>query len=189
MYRKNKKSKREKQQPKTESYHTSQETWGKKEPPGTPKTNAKIGQFQQSPSIPLSETQDIKTKKTRGKIRRLSGFSVFLRKNRKKLNRRFRNMTTATEEAARMWRELPEAKKKLYLKMAENKNSVKINEEFQETYPFGYDVLQPNERTQKEKHSRGKVQKLRQNECTGCCETKVTIVGLILWYSASMLCR
>ena len=61
-----KEAKRKKQQPKAESYHTSQETWGKKEPPGTPKTNAKIGQFQQSPSIPLSETPDIKTKRTHG---------------------------------------------------------------------------------------------------------------------------
>ena len=45
----------------------------------------------------------------------------------------FGNMTTATEEASKMWRELPEANKKKYIKMAENENIIKLNDECKET--------------------------------------------------------
>ena len=41
------------------NYSTVQETWGKKDPL-TPKRDPKIGQFQQSPPIPLSKTPDVK---------------------------------------------------------------------------------------------------------------------------------
>ena len=47
-------SKSAKQEKQDISYHTAEETWGTKDP-DTPKQNPKIGQFQQSPSVPLSK--------------------------------------------------------------------------------------------------------------------------------------
>jgi ubiquitin C-terminal hydrolase len=54
-----------------ETYHDAQEKWGKKDPE-TPKQNPKLGQFQQSPTIPLSTTPDVKksTDKKKTSIRK-----------------------------------------------------------------------------------------------------------------------
>ena len=41
------------------SFHETEEKWGEKDPE-TPKRNSKIGQYQQSPTTPLSETPDLK---------------------------------------------------------------------------------------------------------------------------------
>ena len=46
---------------KEQHYRNSEEKWGKRDPE-TPKSNPKLGQFQQSPKIPLSEQPDLKTK-------------------------------------------------------------------------------------------------------------------------------
>ena len=91
-------------------YHSAEETSGKKDPE-TPKKNPKIGQFQQSPVIPMSSTPDVKTKKTTTKSNRLSGFGVFRHKKQKQLQRKYRNTQTVTKAAAKMWRELPEEEK------------------------------------------------------------------------------
>ena len=40
-----------------DEYSNARETWGKKDP-NTPKRNPKLGQFQQSPSVPLSKTPE-----------------------------------------------------------------------------------------------------------------------------------
>ncbi|XP_046864644.1 uncharacterized protein LOC124459168 [Xenia sp. Carnegie-2017] len=48
------------------TYHTSQERWGKKDPE-TPKQNPKLGRYQQSPSIPLSVTPNLKKNKSKSK--------------------------------------------------------------------------------------------------------------------------
>ena len=44
---------------KRKNYHDAQEKWGKKDPE-TPKHNPRLGQFQQSPKIPLSSKPDFK---------------------------------------------------------------------------------------------------------------------------------
>ena len=49
-----------------ENYHDAQEKLGKKDPE-TPKQNPKFGQFQQSPTIPLSEAPDFKKPKPKRK--------------------------------------------------------------------------------------------------------------------------
>ena len=49
---------------KDQNYHNVEETWGKKEPE-TPKENPRLGQFQQSPKIPLSQEPDLKKKVSR----------------------------------------------------------------------------------------------------------------------------
>ena len=49
-----------------ENYHDAQEKWGKKDPE-TPKQNPKFEQFQQSPTIPLSEAPDFKKPKPKRK--------------------------------------------------------------------------------------------------------------------------
>ena len=64
------------------NYSTVQETWGKKDPL-TPKRNPKIGQFQQSPTIPLSKTPDVK-KKNNLKKKPSSAFFNFLHSRGKK---------------------------------------------------------------------------------------------------------
>ncbi|CAB3998959.1 ---NA--- [Paramuricea clavata] len=50
-----------------ENYHDAQEKWGKKDPE-TPKHNPRLGQFQQSPKIPLSSKPDFKKGKSKRKI-------------------------------------------------------------------------------------------------------------------------
>ncbi len=45
-----------------ENYHDAHEKWGKKDPE-TPKQNPKLGQFQQSPMVPLSKNPDFKTRR------------------------------------------------------------------------------------------------------------------------------
>ena len=45
-----------------ENYHNAQEKWGKKDPE-TPKLNPRLGQFQQSPTIPLSTNPEKKAKR------------------------------------------------------------------------------------------------------------------------------
>ena len=63
-----------------DEYSNARETWGKKDP-NTPKRNPKLGQFQQSPSVPLSKTPDIKKKNKSGHS---SAFFEFLHKGDKK---------------------------------------------------------------------------------------------------------
>ncbi len=50
------------------SFHEAEETWRKKDPE-TPKRNPKLGLYQQSPTIPLSETPDLKKAKNRERSR------------------------------------------------------------------------------------------------------------------------
>ncbi|CAB4032869.1 ubiquitin carboxyl-terminal hydrolase 26 29 37, partial [Paramuricea clavata] len=50
-------------------YHNAEETWGKRDPE-TPKTNPRLGQYQQSPKIPLSQDPDLKKKSSKKKRRR-----------------------------------------------------------------------------------------------------------------------
>jgi ubiquitin C-terminal hydrolase len=50
-------------------YHNAEETWGKRDPE-TPKTNPRLGQYQQSPKIPLSQDPDLKEKSIKKKRRR-----------------------------------------------------------------------------------------------------------------------
>ncbi len=45
-----------------ENYHDAHEKWGKKDPE-MPKQNPKLGQFQQSPMVPLSTNPDFKTRR------------------------------------------------------------------------------------------------------------------------------
>ena len=54
-----------------DGYSNAQETWGKRDP-ATPKRNPKLGQFQQSPTVPLSQKPDIH--------RRFSNFCIRVRK-------------------------------------------------------------------------------------------------------------
>ena len=48
------------------SFHKAEEKWGKKDPE-TPKLNPKIGRYQQSPTIPLSQNPDLKKAKSKVK--------------------------------------------------------------------------------------------------------------------------
>lgn len=48
------------------SFHEAEEKWGKKDPE-TPKLNPKIGRYQQSPTIPLSENPDLKKARSKRK--------------------------------------------------------------------------------------------------------------------------
>lgn len=50
-----------------ENYHNAEEKWGKKDPE-TPKHNTRLGQFQQSPTIPLSTNPDLKKRKAKRKV-------------------------------------------------------------------------------------------------------------------------
>lgn len=74
--------------------------------PLIPKTNAKVGQFQQSPVIPLSETPQI-NKCTQSK-HPLSSFLNFFHKG-SKTNRASKNFPNAisTKEAAKLCQDMP----------------------------------------------------------------------------------
>lgn len=100
-----------------DEYSNAQETWGKKDP-ATPKRNPKIGQFQQSPSVPLSKTPDIKKKKKSGHS---STFFEFLHKGDKKnRTKERRKLTDLAKEAGQIWRDVPmEDKKKFQSKTKE----------------------------------------------------------------------
>ena len=101
---------------------------GKKDP-DTPKPNPKIGQFQQSPSVPLSKTPDVKNKeKIRKKLfSRSSRFFAFLRTKKKQLLKKFRNMSATAKAAATMWKELPREDKKKYVDIATSEIDVYSN--------------------------------------------------------------
>ncbi|CAB4021708.1 ubiquitin carboxyl-terminal hydrolase 8 isoform X3, partial [Paramuricea clavata] len=108
------------------NYSTVQETWGKKDPL-TPKRNPKIGQFQQSPTIPLSKTPDVK-KKNNLKKKPSSAFFNFLHSRGKKHRAaERRKIPELAKEAGELWRHLPQGDKDRFKETSE-KEGTKVKE-------------------------------------------------------------
>ena len=107
-----------------DDYQTVEEKWGKRDP-STPKINPKIGQFQQSPKVPLRESPTIKVrneKKSTNNSRRTSAFFLFLNKRRRVLKRKYRNDEKVVNEATKIWKSMSSEEIEKYQRMAKDKD-------------------------------------------------------------------
>ena len=104
-----------------DEYSNVQETWGKKDP-ATPKRNPKIGQFQQSPLVPLSKTPDMKKKKKSGHA---SAFFEFLHKGDKKIEQKKNKICDLAKEAGGIWHNLLMEEKNKFKSKAKKNDAVK----------------------------------------------------------------
>ncbi len=107
-----------------DDYHTVEETWGKKDP-STPKTNPKLGQFQQSPKVPFSGSPTIKVKNEKrnsNNSRKTSAFHLFLNKKGRGLKRKYRSHEKVFSEATKLWRSMSSEDKEKYHRMAKEKD-------------------------------------------------------------------
>ena len=104
----------------------------KERPKGTHKviikTNPKLGQFQQSPKVPFSDSPTVKGKKEKQNSehsRSTSAFLSFLNKKRSVLKRRYRNDEKVVSEATKIWRSMTTAEKEKYHRMAREQDIIK----------------------------------------------------------------
>ena len=110
-----------------DDYNTVEETWGKRDP-STPKTDPKLGQFQQSPKVPFGESPTKKVKKEKSsssKTENTSAFFQYLNKKRKSLKRKYRNDQKAVSEASKTWRSMSAEEREKYYRMAKEKDYTK----------------------------------------------------------------
>ena len=108
-----------------DDYHTVEEKWGKRDP-STPKTNPKLGQFQQSPKVPFSDSPTVKKeKKNSDETRSTSAFLLFLNKKRRGLKRKHRNDEKVVSEATNIWRSMSTEEKEKYHRLAKEKDNIK----------------------------------------------------------------
>mgnify|MGYP002803810279 CR=1 FL=1 len=120
-------SQKEKRKKKDENddYHMVEETWGKRDP-STPKTNPKLGQFQQSPKVPFSDSPTVKKEnKNSDETKSTSAFLLFLNKKRRGLKRKYRNDEKVVSEATNIWRSMSTDEKEKYHRLAKEKDIMK----------------------------------------------------------------
>ena len=110
-----------------DDYNTVEETWGKRDP-STPKTEPKLGQYQQSPKVPFGDSPTIKVKKennSSSKTKSTSAFLQYLKKKRKGLKRKYRNDQKVVSEASKTWVTMSADEKEKYHRMAKENDFTK----------------------------------------------------------------
>ena len=101
-------------------YNEAEETWSKRSMP-TPTKDPKVGQFQQSPAVSLSNTPDPKFTKSKAKHRKITGYLMFLQQNDHELISKYGKKSTARRYAKVAWSKLSDSEKEIYKKMAKKK--------------------------------------------------------------------